>query len=270
MQGLAFYRTGEFERAVASFNESGKVDPRWDATTLNWPVLAMAHHRLGHGKEAREWLAKARDARGDRSRDIPAATSRSPWHDREEFSILLREAEELIDGQSTDPAVRLAAVLRGEVPAGDPAQTAGLAYAAADRAMYAASARFFAEAFATDPKLAENPRAGNRYRAACVAVRAAAGQGKDNPMPDDPARSELRRQALDWLKAELDRWRKPLESGPPESRPGLIESLKRWRQDGNLATVRDRVALARLSEAERKDWQAFWAEVDALIAKAKP
>ena len=268
VQGLAFYRAGDFERAIACLNESGKVDPGWDATSLNWPVLAMAHHRLGHGAEARDWLAKARDARGDRSRGIPAATSRSPWHDREEFSILLRESEELIDGKTTDPAVRLPAVLRGEVPAGDAAEVAGLAYAADDRAMYATSARFFAEAFAADPKIAEVPRAGNRYNAARAAARAAAGQGKDEPPPDDAARSKLRRQALGWLKAELERGKKLLESGPPQSRPLIVSTLKHWRQDAGLATIRDAGALAKFPEAERKEWQAFWTDVEAVTAKS--
>ncbi len=236
---------------------------------MNWPVLAMAHHRLGHGTEAREWLARARNARGDRSRGIPAATSRSPWHDREEFSILLREAEELIDGKSTDPAVRLAAVLRGEESAGDAAQTAGLAYAAADGAMYATSARFFAEAFAAEPKLAEMPKAANRYNAARAAALAAAGKGKDQPPPVDAARTMLRGQALAWLQAERGIWANLLEAGPPQSRPAVVQTLQHWRRDAALATVRDAEALAKLPEAERKEWQALWSDVDALLKRAE-
>ena len=144
-----------------------------------------------------------------------------------------------------------------------------MAYAAADRAMYAASARFFAAAFASDPKLAELPRAGNRYNAARAATLASAGQGKDRPPPDQPARSVLRRQALNWLKAELDSWRKPLESGPPESRPGIIACLKRARLDRDLATIRDPEALAKLPEAERNDWQVYWEEVQTLLERAQ-
>ncbi len=266
--GLAYYRTDDFDRAIQSLEQSIKVDGGWTGSPLNWPVLAMAHHRLGHEREARAWLEKARTARGDRARAIVPAAVAVP-HDREEFQILLRQAEELIEGKTTDPAARLRSVLRGEESAGDAGETAGLAYAASDVARYATSARFFAEAFALDPTLAEVPRAGNRYKAACAAALAAAGRGKDEPPPDEPARSKLRRQALDWLKAELESWRKPLESGPPESRPGIIEYLKRWRQNGDLATLREPEALAKLPEAERDDWQALWEEVQALLERAQ-
>jgi hypothetical protein len=37
---------------------------------------------------------------------------------------------------------------------------------------------------------------------------------------------------------------------------------------GGLAGVRDPEALAGLPEAERKEWQAPWADVEALIARA--
>ena len=60
--GLAYYRTGEFDRAIQSLEQSIKVDGGWTGSPLNWPVLAMAHHRLGHEREARAWLGKARTA----------------------------------------------------------------------------------------------------------------------------------------------------------------------------------------------------------------
>jgi len=44
---------------------------------------------------------------------------------------------------------------------------------------YAASARFFSEAFAVEPKLAENLQASHRYNAACAAALSGCGQGKD-------------------------------------------------------------------------------------------
>ncbi len=71
-----------------------------------------------------------------------------------------------------------------------------------------------------------------------------------------------------WLKAELLAWTKLLESGPPQARPAIAQTLDHWKQDGDFASLRDAEALARLPEAERADWQALWAEVDALLARA--
>jgi hypothetical protein len=102
----------------------------------------------------------------------------------------------------------------------------------------------------------------------CAASLAADGQGKDDPPPDEVARAKLREQALGWLKAELAAWTKLLESDPHQARPVIAQTLKHWKVDTDLAGIRDADALAKLPEVERKDWQALWAEVDALLARA--
>ncbi len=106
------------------------------------------------------------------------------------------------------------------------------------------------------------------YNAACSAALAAAGQDKDEPPPDDAARADLRRRALGWLKAELAAWSRLLASGPPQDRDRRPRTMQHWRKDADLAAVRDADALAKLPEAERRDWLALWDEVDALIRKA--
>jgi hypothetical protein len=63
-----------------------EVDPGWEATFLNWPLLAMAHHRLGHGDEARKWIDKA-------VRETPKDAARLvKWWDWEEYQLFRREA----------------------------------------------------------------------------------------------------------------------------------------------------------------------------------
>ena len=108
----------------------------------------------------------------------------------------------------------------------------GLAFAqmAYDRKRFAAAARFWAEALASDPKLGDDRQTQPRYNAACAAALAAAGQGKDEPTPDDAAKARLRQQALDWLKAELTVWTKLLESGPPQARPAIVQTLQHWKR----------------------------------------
>jgi hypothetical protein len=83
------------------------------------------------------------------------------------------------------------------------------------------------------------------------------------------ATAKLRRQALGWLKAERAAWAKLLESGPPEARPAIAQILDHWKRDNDLAGIREAEALAKLPEAERKEWQALWAEVEALLKRAQ-
>ncbi len=137
-----------------------------------------------------------------------------------------------------------------------------------DTTRYAAAARLFAEALEDDPKLAADRRTQHPYNAACCAALAAAGKGEDDPKPDDAARSDLRRQALDWLKAELAAWSRVRESGDPRTGAAVAPTLRHWQQDADLAGVRDEAALAALPEEERAEWQALWAEVGRLLEPA--
>jgi hypothetical protein len=138
-----------------------------------------------------------------------------------------------------------------------------------DTKRFAAAARLWAEAMAADPKLGDDRRARHRYNAACAAALAAAGQGTDDPKPDDAVRARLRGQALEWLKAERAAWAKVLDSADARVRPFIQQTLQRWRADTDLAGVRDADALAKLPESERVAWRSFWAEVDALLARSR-
>lgn len=70
-----------------------------NAVSLNYPVLAMAHHRLGNHEEARRWLERAHWEKGDAARGGKPGKmvgSSVPWWDRVEFQLLLHEAEALV------------------------------------------------------------------------------------------------------------------------------------------------------------------------------
>ena len=45
--------------------------------------------------------------------------------------------------------------------------------------------------------------------------------------------------------------------------------LQHWKEDGDLAGIRDPEALAKLPAEEQRVWRALWADVDALLQKAK-
>jgi tetratricopeptide (TPR) repeat protein len=108
---LAHYRAGRLEQAVELANKS-VVYVKWPDHHSNMPVLAMAHHRLGHADEARRWLEKANREWREHSplvRSITAAnvlprsgTEASSWQigwqDWLDFHRALVEANTLILG----------------------------------------------------------------------------------------------------------------------------------------------------------------------------
>ena len=187
---------------------------------------------------------------------------------------VIKAERELAELRESDPATvaldaRLAANVRGEQQPRDNLERLQLAQRAYDKALHAAAAKLWADALDADPKLAEDRQAQHRYNAACAAALAGSGQGKDVPAPDDAAKAKLREQARAWLQAELAVWTKFVESGPPQARPFIVQTLQHWQNDTDLAGIREAKALEALPEAEREPWRALWAGVDALLARAR-
>jgi serine/threonine-protein kinase len=106
--------------------------------------------------------------------------------------------------------------------------------------LYAAGALFYADAFAAEPKHAEDVPKGDRYNAACAAALAGCAPGKDVDKPDAKERARLRRQALDWLRADLAWWAKTLENSTAQARTSARRRLQHSQSDPDLAGVRDR------------------------------
>jgi tetratricopeptide (TPR) repeat protein len=117
--GAATYRANRFNQAIDYLNEAMKAlpepgvqqdvdtdgddppvpSPRGDA--LDWLFLAMAHHRLGHGEEARTWLEQAVASIDRADQDPPhgaSTDSRIDWQTHLSYRVLRREAEGLIAG----------------------------------------------------------------------------------------------------------------------------------------------------------------------------
>jgi hypothetical protein len=166
-------------------------------------------------------------------------------------------------------ANRLPGILKGDDRPRDNAERIVFARMCYNTKSYAATTRLYAEALASDPGLVRDRAAWeHRCIAISAAVLAAAGRGKDEPRPDDGQKVRLRAQALVWLKAELAGWVEAVVSGPAQRRAEAFNTLLIWKGDGRLASVREPDAQAKLSDAERKEWVAFWAEVDAVIKRA--
>src|SRR5262249_14405803 len=121
--------------------------------------------------------------------------------------------------------------------------------------------------FSVEPKLAEQLSAAPRYNAACAAAQAAAGQGEDAARLDDKERARLRRQALDWLRADLTLRTRQGESDKSTDRTAAQQALRHWQQDPDLAGLRDPAALEKLPAEERAACEKLWADVAGLLKR---
>ena len=82
-------------------------------------------------------------------------------------------------------------------------------------------------------------------------------------MPNEAERIKLRGQALAWFRRGRFHSEVPRRRFAEASKE-LLGTVQGWQQTPDLAGVRDPEELAKLPEAERRSWQALWAEVETL------
>jgi eukaryotic-like serine/threonine-protein kinase len=247
--GDAFAGQGKLDEAIAEYRESFRFQPD----------NIHAHQSLGKVLSRQGKYAEALEE-SLRVHELMARRLARPNRSIEE----VRKAE-----LEAALARRLGGVLYGpDRPASAP-EMLDFARLCKTLKRYAAACRLFAEAFAADPKLAEDPTKSNRYNAACAAALAGSGQGNDDPPLDDASKVKLRRQALDWLKAELAVWNRVSLTIAPNSKEPLIKALQHWKEDTDLAGIRDEKALAELPETERTAFQRLWKDVDQLLGTGR-
>jgi len=244
--GNALRQKGRLDEALAAFRRAIALKPDF----------VEAHYNLGHALRIQgrfaESLQAIKAAHELCSRSNGRHSASAAW---------VRQAERLVELDA-----KLPKVLNGESQPADVAERLQLAWLCQQphKELYAASARLFSAAFADDPKLGK----ANRYNAACAAALAGCGQGKDAGKLAESERARLRRQALDWLKADLAAWRQQLEKDPTKARITVPKQMEHWQRDADFAHVRGPEALARLPEAERSEWQKLWEEVAAIQKRA--
>jgi serine/threonine-protein kinase len=251
-KGLADYRLGRYDDALAVMSgEAAKAQYLGPSQRL---ITALALSRKGQKDEPLKTLAAAVV-----SYDWSAAKA-----DRLEHwiaHVLRREAEALI-------LPDLPAFLEGKYQPKDNERLA-LAGSCQFHGRRAAEAGLLAAALAADPKLAEDPVAGLRYRAARAAAVAGCGGGADGAALNDAERERWRRQTVAWLRLDLAAWTKRLEPAQPADRAEVQKVLTRWREEPDLTGLRDAAALERLPPAERQECLALWQEVADLLRRAE-
>ncbi len=249
--GRALTEKGRLDEAIAEYEEAIRLKKD----------VAEAHCNLGHilvhrGRFADGLAALKRGhALGSRRPGWPYPSAQ--W---------VHDCERLVELEA-----RLPAILRGERQPADAGERLALAWLCQQhKGRYAAAARFYAEAFAAEPALADKLGAkGGRYDAACAAALAAAGQGEDAKTLGEKERARLQRQARLWLREDLAAWRRLLEQEPNKARPVVVQQMRHWQEDPDFAGVRGPEALNRLPEAERKEWRELWADVAKTLDKAQ-
>jgi hypothetical protein len=164
---------------------------------------------------------------------------------------------------------RLPSILHGESHPVDPAERAEFARLCHIKHLHATAARLWEEAFVARPSLIDDLTTGYRYDAACDDALGGCGEGRDDPPPDDGARAKLRARALERLRADLAARSRLASKGTPQARTALRQTLGHWKRDSDLTGVRDPDALGKLPEAERKEWETLWADLDALLKRAQ-
>jgi tetratricopeptide (TPR) repeat protein len=119
-----------------------------------------------------------------------------------------------------------------------------------------------------NPGWLADPASVVRYNLACYACLAVTGKGKDAPPPAE--RPALRKQALDWIAADLAAWRDRVAADPAKYRAVVHRMMAHWLTDPDLESVRDRADLEKLPIGEREGWAKIWAEIRGLREATAP
>jgi tetratricopeptide (TPR) repeat protein len=277
--GVALQGKGRLDKAIAAYSRAIAITPKADshynmakalrysgdeagseaayrkAIELN-PKLAPAHWSLGallveEGRFAEALPCLERGCQCRAAADGPEIAEK--W---------VNQARRFVELEA-----KLPRILDGSDRPATPGERLEYASVCRRKRLDAAAARFYADYLAERPAAADSLEAGHRYLAATVAARAGTGQGHDAAGLDDADRARWRRQALDWLRADLALWTARVD-GPPAGRSSARAALQRWRDDKALAGVREPQELAKLPEPERAGYVRFWADVQEVLVRS--
>jgi serine/threonine-protein kinase len=248
--GNALRKQGNLTDAITAYREAIRLQPDY----------AEAHCNLGHGLRQQ---GKYAEALAELRTGHELGSKRPDW--RYPSAQWVQQAERL-----TELERRLTEILQGKDKPNDNAERLALAWMCLSRKkLCVAAVRYYEEAFAADPKRADDMQQLHRYNAACAAALAGCGQGQDADQLDDKERVRLRQQARDWLKADLALWAKQAESDDPKAREVVQPRLKHWQTDTDLAGIRDNDAVMKLPAEEQEACRKLWAEVETLLQKTQ-
>jgi serine/threonine protein kinase/Flp pilus assembly protein TadD len=242
--GHVLYAKGDVAGAIAEYRTAIDLDPK-DARFHG--SLGLAMWRQGHFAEARTATRRALELLPQHARIRQGVTQQ------------LQQCERLVELDR-----KLPAILSGKEQPASAAERADYAGVCLLKRHYVAAVRLYREAITAQADLVSSPAKGIRNNAACAAALASCGAGADASKLTNTERAALRKQALDYLRADLDLRRAQLEKEPTE----VAKKMRHWLDDSDFTGVRGPDALAKLPDAERADWQKLWADVQRLLDRA--
>jgi tetratricopeptide (TPR) repeat protein len=244
--GSALDMTGDADGAIAAFRKAVQLKPDSAEALFN---LGFSLRDKGQLAAALTYLRRGHAlASKTPRRSYPSAQ----W---------VKECERLVE---LEP--KLPVILSGKEAPANAAERADYARLCHKKHLYSSAARLYREAVTANPSLASAPN-GLRYDAACAAAQAARGAGQDAAGFSASERTGLRRQALDWLRADLGAWRRLLDKNPNKARRAVAQKMQHWLRDPDFKSVRGPDALGQLPEAERQQWQQLWADVATMLRR---
>ncbi|MHB1426482.1 MAG: tetratricopeptide repeat protein, partial [Gemmataceae bacterium] len=217
--GWALYNKGQVEEAISEYRKAIALDPKnaWAHNYLGWALYnkgqveeAISEYRKAIALDPKNaWahcnIGAVLCSKGHFNESLKAYQrghelgSKQPgW--RYPSLQCVRYAERMVALEK-----KLPAVLQCEASPANADDVTTLAWMCRQsyQKRYAASARLYAGAFSSEPKLAADLDAWHRYSAACSAALAAAGQGEDARLLPDKTVAMFRRWALGWLRDDL-------------------------------------------------------------------
>ncbi len=240
--GLVYSDQGRFENAIAAYERSLSIAPNYAHAHNN---LGWAYLNMGRIDEAINAIRRALE--------IDADYPRAKWN--------LALAEAVKDASHT-----LAS--NPEFASAEQRVSVARYCVLPGRQLYLTAAQQLKFAFAKEPELAEPNESTHRYNAACYALRAIDGRGKDASDLTSQQIDKWRQQVLSWLLAELDIHTSRIKSKDPQLVKHSVKRLNHWLEDVDLEQVRNPMELKGISEQERQEWVTFWRRVHQVCDKA--
>ena len=244
--GDALVASGDLTGAVAHFRHAVDLQPEYAGA---WCGLGLALREQGQFEEGLAAMRRGHELGTARNWSQPSAE----W---------VAQLERLVDLDRRLP--RVAEVSTGISPQ-ELGEFAQLCYY---KRQYGRAATFWQHALADDDCATRPAVMVQRYDAACAAALAGCGQGLDDPLLDSAAQAAWRREAIEWLRANLAAIEAELPTADAAGRAAIVQTLAHWQSDRDLAGLRNEPALANLADADQAACRPLWAAVAKLLAQA--
>jgi len=246
MLGMTLKDMGRLDDAITSLREAVRIDPS-QALVRNQLMFALIAR--GSIEDARTEARLLIENLPENDPQIPEATSLLNLCDL--INQLAANLPAILDGsrvpQSIPECLAFADLFRG-------------------RQDHRAAARYYADAF---DRLGSESWSWRTFDAARCAALAGASVDDLEDSSLAAERARWRSKALGWLRVGLRVFDQALTSGAPRSKLNVQWGLMEMKAEAAFDPFRDAVFLDRLPEDERDQWRVLWAEVGALLARAK-